>query len=644
MYGMLRHIFWLLALSLIFTTPVNAQTANDARLFSPNTGTFPKIGIYLDAHDTHGGFMHGIHLDDVQVFEDDRQIKISEFKEIRPGVQIVIALNPGRSFLVRNSKGLSRYDIIASSITSWAMSRTGSTLDDMSLIVPDSPGRTHLVDPLDLAQATSAYIVNDKTISPNLDLVSDAIDLANDPPPRAGMERVILLFTSPLENNQSQGIQDLVTRAAQNQIRIFIWLVGAPDSFNEKNIAGLESLATQTGGAFIPYTADEMISNLEDYLDPLRSVYYLEYQSLIRKTGTHQLLAQFQYNGEQITTPLLNFEIEISPPKPAFVFPPTAISRTEPTEKNPNHRNEIQAKEYLPKEVSLQILVEFPDSRPRSLVRSTLYIDQVVAAENLKAPFDQFIWDISKYTETGQHVMRVEVEDSLGLIGSSIETPVDVLLPTPHFSLAAKLSPHLPWIASLVAAGSGLLLAFILLVNGKIHPNSHGWLKDFRKTNRNRNKEMIKPPAADSFGIGGRKKANWTEFFQKSPPLAPQALAYLIPVENGETTQNLAPIPITQGVYIVGRDSLLPSLTKGNPTIEPEHARITRRKDQNFYINDMGTRAGTWVNYTPITGEGVLIEHGDLIHFGSIAVQFSQPDHNNHKKIVVKEAFDYDPF
>ncbi|MEN6300623.1 MAG: hypothetical protein ABFD51_12065, partial [Anaerolineaceae bacterium] len=60
---MLRHLFWLLALSLFFTVPVNSQTANNAILYLPDTSAFPAVGLYLDVHNAKGNFIHGIRMD-----------------------------------------------------------------------------------------------------------------------------------------------------------------------------------------------------------------------------------------------------------------------------------------------------------------------------------------------------------------------------------------------------------------------------------------------------------------------------------------------------------------------------------------------------------------------------------------------------
>ena len=43
----------------------------------------------------------------------------------------------------------------------------------------------------------------------------------------------------------------------------------------------------------------------------------------------------------------------------------------------------------------LEIIVEFPDGHPRPLVRTTLYVDGQIAAENTAEPFNAFTWDLT---------------------------------------------------------------------------------------------------------------------------------------------------------------------------------------------------------------------------------------------------------
>ena len=58
------------------------------------------------------------------------------------------------------------------------------------------------------------------------------------------------------------------------------------------------------------------------------------------------------------------------------------------------------------------------------------------------------IWSLAPYTSSGKHVLRVEMEDILGLSHSSIEIPVDVAVDAaPAFNLEALVQtakPYLP--------------------------------------------------------------------------------------------------------------------------------------------------------------------------------------------------------
>jgi pSer/pThr/pTyr-binding forkhead associated (FHA) protein len=41
-----------------------------------------------------------------------------------------------------------------------------------------------------------------------------------------------------------------------------------------------------------------------------------------------------------------------------------------------------------------------------------------------------------------------------------------------------------------------------------------------------------------------------------------------------------------------------------------------------YWIYDLGSLAGTWVNYVPVAAEGVRLQHGDLIHVGFVTLRF----------------------
>jgi pSer/pThr/pTyr-binding forkhead associated (FHA) protein len=72
-----------------------------------------------------------------------------------------------------------------------------------------------------------------------------------------------------------------------------------------------------------------------------------------------------------------------------------------------------------------------------------------------------------------------------------------------------------------------------------------------------------------------------------------------------------------------------------DPSIASLHARI-KQTGEDFVIIDNGSVAGTWVNFEPVTKEGVRLAHGDRIHFGQMVYRFdlSQPPAESEPMVV----------
>jgi hypothetical protein len=53
------------------------------------------------------------------------------------------------------------------------------------------------------------------------------------------------------------------------------------------------------------------------------------------------------------------------------------------------------------------------------------------------------------------------------------------------------------------------------------------------------------------------------------------------------------------------------------------HARLKRTDGGDFLLFDNNTVAGTWVNYDPISKDGCVLRHGDVVNFGQLMYRFS---------------------
>jgi hypothetical protein len=105
-------------------------------------------------------------------------------------------------------------------------------------------------------------------------------------------------------------------------------------------------------------------------------------------------------------------------------------------------------------------------------------------------------------------------------------------------------------------------------------------------------------------------------------PETPKPLAFLTPLDKTGGPTMPAPLPIWDGPVTLGRDSLQASLVIDDPSVESLHARLVHEAG-SFRLLDAGSVAGTWVNFTPIPPEGVLLEHADLVYLGRCGFRFT---------------------
>ena len=622
------------ALFLLASNPVWAQSGLSARLSRPDTEAFPLATAYLDIKNGLGQFVHGLQADALNVLEDGLTVPVAELVELRPGAQLVVAVNPGPPFALRNSQGLSRSAIIQRTLQDWAKSRQGSSLDDLSLIVTNSNETTHLNDPLEWSTALDLDQIDARQAKPSLDTLSRAVEIAADQPVRDGMGRAVLFITTPLEDQTEVAIQDLLARAQELGVSISIWMVPVPGAFYPNAEKQFQLLTSQTGGQLFTYTDEAPSLDLEALLDPFRSIYRLAYSSQIRSGGSHQLAVDIQTPDGPLTTPLQAFDLNLLPPEPAFVSPPLEIRRTPPATEDGKPDPEAPFSEYLPGEQEIEILVAFPDERPRSLVRTSLYVDGVLVQENTRAPLERFTWNIKDYPASGQHLIRVEAQDELGLVGISIERLVQLTIAQPARNPWSWVFRNAPTLSILGAVVAGAVLLLVLLLGGRVRPRQPGLVGA-----RRRKSDPVTQPVPVRSEAPQKSRSNWADRLRwPQRQIPPQAYAFLSRISDTDSQETATPIPITVNEITLGSDPNLATLVLNNLSVEGLHARLLRKEDGSFRLNDEGSIAGTWVNYSPISREGAGLEHGDLIHIGQVGFRFTTRQPGPARKAVVSVA------
>jgi hypothetical protein len=626
-----------------------AGTTATATITPPNTAEFPHLVAYLDVHDPTGGFVHGLNPQDVTLLENNLQIPVSDLQELKPGVQFVIAITPGESFIIRDGLGVSRYEYLLQNILGGTWAAQPPDVDDLSLITMGGPQVLHVNDPAALRSSLEGYKPAVANALPSLEVLASALQVASDPTGREGMERAILFITPPQSSEVSLGLQSIIASANQQNIHIFVWLVASQEVFELPETDLLRNLAEQTQGSFFAFDHDEPVPDLESIQEPLRYIYQVKYESQVTTAGSQQVSAQVMVGNEPVVTQPQVFDLSLQAPEPSFLSLPAEIDRLFSSQPTPGAAN--LETDLIPIQKVINFQVTFPDGYDRPLASSSLYIDGALYAENTTSPFDQFVWDLRTYTKEGVHTISVEVIDNLGLAGKSGQATVKITVPSSTRGVLVTLSQKRPLLVGSIVLLSASILVLVLILGGRIQPKPHpGQVKKLAgsadktrpagfRERRRQDKDPVTQPLkiapSPSVRAAQRIKA-WKDRIPwlKKEERQVAAMAYLLPLAGTGEATIPAPLKITTEEVTLGRDPMQANLVVTDPSIEPLHARI-HFEGNLFTIFDAGSIAGTWVNFKQVQAQGTQLEHADIIHLGGIVFRFTLAEPGPLRKIVV---------
>lgn len=633
---MRRILPFFLSLCLLAATQTfaRAQTAAYAEITSIETQEFPQITALVDVFNANGEFMSGLKPDTINVYEDSRERSVDTLTEVESPVQIVVGVNPGPALAVRDANGIARFTRVVDALGVWANAQPTNSQDDLSLVSLSGSLISHAAAK-DWFVSLNSFKPEFRTTTPNLQSLTIALDTVNSPTLQPGMKRAILFITPHMEDpNIDNTMAPLIQRAIDTKVRVFVWFVDAENTFNSPSANAFRMLAQQTNGSFFATSGKEQLPDPNAYFDPLRHIYSLTYISMLTDGGDHTLGLYVNTADGQIPALDQSFTVNIQPPNPIFLAPPLQIKRQPPA-------NDPYSEDLTPAQQQIEILVEFPDEHPRELKRTTLSVDGQIVDQNTSEPFETFFWDLSAYDESGQHEITVEVEDSLGLSKSSMGIPVNITVVQPQRGIRALFGKYRSYIVLGAIALAGLLLLGILL-RGRttivLFPKRREKKKRFEDPLTQPVVVPMEPP------VSATKKSKTQprkiiEKLQPKPARLPEAPAYLIRLTNGGEPASGVPIPLAEKDMTFGTDPVQSKHVLDDPSISALHARIKQAEDGHFIIYDHGSIAGTWVNYEPITREGLRLAHGDRIHFGQLAYRFdlSRPPAESEPKVVTKK-------
>ncbi len=588
------------------TALVRAQGTAYLNLFQPDSSAYPTITALLDVFDDQGSFVTGLGASDLSILEDGQPLTPTLFEELDQPLTFVLAVNSGPALAVRDGFGFSRYDKMAAVLQNWAAARPANSADQLALTWNGGILASQLA-PADWLPRFENFDPAPKNSTPGLSALAFAIDVARQGNVAPGSKKAILLLSPHLEAGDLNVLPDLLNRAQQANIRVFVWLGDSTAYFEHQGAQGLFDLARATGGRSLTFSGIETLPDPEEWIASLRFVYRLTYESITRESGQHNLTVQLNARGLVLTSNQVSFPLEIEPPNPVLLSPPIQIIR-----QNPEAPFDIE--NFLPASQEISAIVEFNDGIQRSLVRTTLYVDGQIVDENTSPPFDKFTWDLTSYVATGEHLLQVEAVDALGLSKMSASVPVQVTVIQPPGGIAGLILRNRVAVTIAVIVLAGLVLLGILFFGGR--------KTLFVLAERRRARALRLDPLTQPVSVTSETSTQRGGAFPWLRRKAPPPTAYFVKLTMDGQPAAGDPIPLTGRELTFGTDPTQSTNVFDHPSVAPLHARLRQDETGNFILLDQNSIAGTWVNYEPAPKDGCVLKHGDVIHFGQLTYRF----------------------
>jgi hypothetical protein len=589
-------LFMLTAIGLVSTLPAHGQVMNSLTVLPPDDAAFPILSLQFKANNTPETSIEELDLENLSVFEIGRRVTALALEQQQVGVHFTLAINGDPRFDLRDTQGISPYQQILVVLSDWVGSRRFGQEDTLTLVTQQSTPIRNSIDRNAWLEALENYQPDFRKMVPDLVSLETALRLAEERVVPFGVDKVLLYITPPPLLEEINAVTNLTEAARSAGIQVNVWMLG--EEFFLTNVQGgvLIDLAARTGGEFFYFTGVETLPDPETYLEGLGVTYTLQFESEIRETGTYIIQVVADLSGVEWTGESGEFYIDVQPPKPILLSPPAVIVREPPR----NWEGDLDA--LIPASRVIEFILEFSDRYPRDLVISQLFVDGQVVDQREEAPFTPLTWDLTSLVETGEHILQVEVEDSLGLTGETILTPIqiEVQLPEPEQPLSSQQ-------LGLIVIGVILTGTVILLIIWMTRHFLQGKLAHWM--------------AKKIFDI--RRKPGTAGFIR--PEQAGGILATLIPLDDPGFDLEHKVIPITRSQMAFGSDPERVDQVLEGEDVSRLHARL-RVKDGAFWLNDVGSDGGTWINYVLIGREPVQLHPGDLIHFGILGFRFTMID------------------
>jgi len=581
-----------IAMDQFASLTVSAQANPSVIVLSdPDLSNFPDISFSFKAWDINWQPYQQVNPEQVRVIEDNNDVEPLTVTPQKGKTHFILSVNAGGTLALRDPSGVTNYDYLMRSFDHFRQEMEDDDQNEWSFLVNQGKSLFKINDRDVWYAGLSAYQPDMRLLSPTLSSLISGIDLATIHAKDITTDQVMLYITPLPEPGDLEKILSLKQSALSSGLHINIWLVGNEVDFNSPRGQALYDLSRSTGGSFFLFAGQETVPDPQNYLAPYGTYFRASYRSMVRQSGKFNLAIMISQEPTDLVSDPLSISIKVLPPEAAFLSPPLELVRTLPPPAEDETPNQSDIK-------MINVLVTFPDRHPRNLKYLRLYQDGIMVYEKIEPPFSHVEWDISKVEVSSVVNLQVVVEDEIGLTATSSVLPVMV-----NFE-----QPATPDYKTGISAETVkyLLLGFIFI---SIMAAFSFFIVQYHK--RSQTKRPKGSSAHQSFAPQSRSDPSY------------QGNARLLWLDKNNQPLNRDPFRLPAHRVIIGSHPIKCNLVIDEKTVDPLHARIDFSPQDGYRLSDLGSVAGTWVNYAPISRSGVILEDMDLIHIGRASFHFS---------------------
>ena len=589
---LIRGDFWgdlllilLFSLILLPMHPILAQdNTSSIQITSVDNSNFPEIVL------TYKGFnlSEALPVDptEIEIIEDGQTIVPTSLEEQYQGVHFAVALNPDSSLTIRGGDSQPYNLAMIKALKTAGPEPENARNNRYSFF---SNPEVSLVETEEYA-AWAANFDDFETIPQSLSSSLSSLELAVSALEHSGldMDTVLVYITPYLDYRLLPEFYELVERAGKLGVETRVWIVMSPRVVGSSYELEMQTALNSRGGTLTPLTGTETVPDPRDYMQGKGRNFKAHYQSKIRTSGEYQL--QIRADLEQ--SPTLQsipatLTLDIQPTKLSFINLPNTLEIL--------YNNDGS---FQPAQLPLEVLIEFPDGYPRSILNSTLFVNGERVSSNTMPPYGSFVLNLADYVDSTELRLEVRLQDEFGLQGRTpIQTiALDVLKPETDRNGTWFSSPWL-WIGLVLLAG---LVAFLIF-----------------------QMPFPKRKSPEEVKVSEPKIDKMVEKDPLSSPVLEKTFGNLTRLDSDQTPSAEKPHLLTKEIILIGRDPSLANLVLDDPSIEPLHAEIHFFADGRIRLTDFNSISGSYVNFKPVGSHGTPLQHADLVHFGTLLFRFN---------------------